>query len=485
MNRNASIIATVGPNSSTSKTIHELIDAGVNIFRMNFSHGTHAEHAAAFKIIRKEAEECGKPIAIMMDLQGPKIRTGEMADNQPVLLEQNAEVILTPVEVPGTADKITVRYNDLANDLEPGDLILIDDGNIRLETIAAEAGEVRARVLTGGPVKSHKGVNLPGTKLSIPPLTEKDFEDLAFGMELGVDAIALSFVSRADNIRTLREAVHSLSDSHLEVPIIAKLERPEAVVNLEEILEESDGVMVARGDLGVEVSPERVPSIQKRIIHSANLQGKLVITATQMLESMINSPTPTRAEASDVANAVFDGSDTLMLSGETAIGAYPVEAVLTMNRIISDAEKHMEDWGADYRDTQKFTDDDATATTHAARHLAEDRGVCAIAVFTRSGRTALLMSKARPRVPIYAFTPEPETYRRMAFYWGVKPHLIPMADSVEKMSEILEDSLLSSRVFNPGDQVVLIASLPIGAMGPANLTLLHTFRESKSPEPWQ
>jgi len=274
MNRNASIIATVGPTSSASEAIHKLIDAGVNVFRMNFSHGTHADHAAAFKRIRAAAEQCGKPVAIMMDLQGPKIRTGEMADSKPVILEQNAEVILTPVEVPGTADKITVRYTDLAKDLEPGDLILIDDGNIRLETISTDSDEVLARVLTGGLVKSHKGVNLPGTKLSIPPLTEKDMEDLAFGMELGVDAIALSFVSRAENIRSLREAVRSLSDSHLQMPIIAKLERPESVVNLEEIIEESDGVMVARGDLGVEVSPERVPSIQKKIIHSANLQGK-------------------------------------------------------------------------------------------------------------------------------------------------------------------------------------------------------------------
>jgi len=484
MKRKARIIATIGPSSSSSDVVRKLINAGVNIFRLNFSHGTHEDHSRSFKIIRKEAADLNQPVAIMMDLQGPKIRTGEMKDGQPAILEKGKHVLLTTSEVPGTAEKFTIRYNELPEDLSSGDLILIDDGKIRLETVDTSRCEVTALVLTGGKVKAHKGVNLPGTKLSIPPLTEKDKRDLAFGMELGVDVIALSFVSRAENINILRSAVQDLSSSKLEVPIIAKLERPESVTNLEEILEAADGVMVARGDLGVEVSPERVPSIQKRIIHTANIQNKMVITATQMLESMISIPTPTRAESSDVANAVFDGSDTLMLSGETAIGKYPIEVVETMNCIITDAEEHAEEWGWDYRLEKAPTTDDAAATTHAARHLAEDRGVCAIAVFTRSGRTALLMSKARPNVPVYAFTPEPETYRRMAFYWGVQPFLIPMADSVEKMSAILEEALLTSRTFTPGDQVVLVASLPIGAMGPANLTLLHTIREGKKDKPW-
>ncbi|MBN1265873.1 MAG: pyruvate kinase [Anaerolineales bacterium] len=484
MNRNARIIATVGPNSSSAAKIRQLINAGVNVFRLNFSHGTHEDHAQAVQKIRKAASETGQPTAIMMDLQGPKIRTGEMADGQKVILEEGKQVILSTSEVTGTAENFTVRYSELTSDLAPGDLILVDDGKIKLEAVDISSKEVTALVLTGGEVKAHKGVNLPGTKLSIPPLTEKDKDDLAFGIELGVDVIALSFVSQAKNIHILRSAIQELSTSKLEIPIIAKLERPESVENLEEILEAADGVMVARGDLGVEVSPERVPSIQKRIIHTANIRNKVVITATQMLESMITSPTPTRAESSDVANAIFDGSDTLMLSGETAIGEYPIEAVKTMNRIITDAEQHAEEWGWDYRSDQVSTSDDATATTHAARHLAEDRGVCAIAVFTRSGRTALLMSKARPRVPIFAFTPEPETYRRMTLYWGVQPVLIPMADSVEKMSVILEEALLNSRTFKPGDQVVLIASLPIGAMGPANLTLLHTIREGKGTAPW-
>jgi len=484
MSQNARIIVTVGPGSANPAAINRLIHAGANIFRLNFSHGTHEDHKAAVQMIRKEAEETGKPIAILMDLQGPKIRTGEMSDELPVILEEGKPVILCTDEVIGSADRFTVRYPQLTGDLSPGDLILIDDGKIRLEALEVRAREITAVVRTGGEVRPHKGVNLPGTRLSIPPLTEKDLDDLAFGIKLGVDAIALSFVSKADNIRILRETVHSLNTSSLEIPIIAKLERPEAVQNLVEILNAADGVMVARGDLGVEVSPEKVPSIQKLIIHEANHNQKMVITATQMLESMISSPTPTRAEASDVANAVFDGSDVLMLSGETAIGKYPVEAVETMQRIIADAEEHTDEWGLDYRPVLSETSDDAAATTHAARLLAEDRGVCAIAVFTRSGRTALLMSKARPRVPIYAFTPEPETYRRMAFYWGVQPFLIPMAESVEGMSAILEDALLSSRTFSEGDQVVLVASLPIGAMGPANLTLLHTIRETRGA-PWQ
>jgi len=293
-------------------------------------------------------------------------------------------------------------------------------------------------------------------------------------LEQGVDAVAMSYVRTADDLIDLRNAIVGYDPDFRSLPIIAKLERPGAVEQLDAILDVCDGVMVARGDLGVEVSPERVPSLQKHIIQRANIEMKTVITATQMLETMINHPHPTRAEASDVANAVFDGSDALMLSGETAIGKYPTKSVETMNRIILDAEKHAPEWGYRSKDEIVTTTDDAVATTHAARSLANDRNVAAIAVFTRSGRTARLMSKVRPRVPIIAFTPEQTTYHLMPLLWGVIPNLIPMAHSVEEMIERVREACLASGIVRPGQQVVMVASLPIGAMGPPNFTLLHT-----------
>jgi pyruvate kinase len=333
---------------------------------------------------------------------------------------------------------------------------------------------METEVIVGGPLGSNKGINLPGVNLSSPALTPKDRIDLAFGLEQGVDAVAMSYVRMADDLIDLRNAIVAYDPDFRSLPIIAKLERPGAVERLDAILDVCDGVMVARGDLGVEVSPERVPSLQKHIIQRANIEMKTVITATQMLETMINHPHPTRAEASDVANAVFDGSDALMLSGETAIGKYPTKSVETMNRIILDAEKHSPKWGYRLKDEIVTTTDDAVATTHAARSLAHDRNVTAIAVFTRSGRTARLMSKARPRVPIIAFTPEQTTYHLMALLWGVIPNLIPMAHSVEEMIERVREACLASGIVRPSQQVVMVASLPIGAMGPPNFTLLHT-----------
>lgn len=485
MNRRAKIIATIGPATTHLEGIRALAEAGMNIARLNFSHGKHADHETAIDLLRQVSAERGRPIAIMLDLQGPKIRTGELAGNQPVLLKEGSEMVLTIRDVPSQEGLISIRYAHLIQDVNIEDRVLIDDGRIELEVLSKSDTDMRVRVLVGGSIKAHKGVNLPGVKLSIPPLTEKDLADLRFGIKLGVDIIAMSFVCTAADVLALRDQINNLCEHPLKPPIIAKLERPEAIQNLDAILAVSDGVMVARGDLGVEMRPEKVPSIQKQIIQAANLANKLVITATQMLDSMIQNPTPTRAEASDVANAVFDGSDALMLSGETAIGDYPVEAVKTMHRIICDAESHSQDWGHIEPPVSAPTDDDAEATTHAAWYLAQDRNVNAIAVFTRSGCTALYMSKARPQMSILAFTPEPATYQRMAIYWGVTSLLIPMADSVEEMSAILEDALIARGKFIAGEQVVLIASLPIGAMGPANLTLLHTIREKRGEKPWQ
>jgi pyruvate kinase len=367
-----------------------------------------------------------------------------------------------------------VKYPSLPNDVKPGDRILLDDGSIELKVTRVEAPEVKTEILVGGKLGSHKGINLPGVKLSAPAITTKDIQDLTFGLEHRVDLIALSYVRLPEDLHQLRQSITEIEPRCENLPLIAKLERPEAIHHLDAILEVCEGVMVARGDLGVEVSAERVPSLQKQIIQRANAKLKIVITATQMLETMIHNPRPTRAEASDVANAVFDGSDALMLSGETAIGEFPICTVRTMDRIICDAEEHAHKWGYQPLDVETSKLDDAVATTHAARSLAQDRNVAAIAVFTRSGRTAQLMSKARPKVPILAFTPENPTYNLMAIHWGVVPFLVPMAHTVEQMIDRVRDACLASGIVQIGEQVVVVASLPVGAMGPPNFTLLHT-----------
>jgi pyruvate kinase len=329
-------------------------------------------------------------------------------------------------------------------------------------------------VLLGGDLSSHKGVNLPGAQLTIPGFTEKDKADLAFGLEQGIDAVAISFVCTANDIEIVRQAIREFSPKRSETPIIAKLERPEALENLDSILKAADGVMVARGDLGVEMSPAFVPIAQKKIIQAANHAGKIVITATQMLDSMINNPRPTRAEASDVANAVFDGTDAVMLSGETASGKYPLESVQMMDAIVREAEMHFSEWGNVSRVPDEESQDDAIAITRAARELAHDRNVTAIAVFTQTGHTSLLMAKARPRVPILAFTPDEKTYLRMGLYWGVTPFLVPFASTMEEMLAIVESAIISSTTLQPGQQIVLISGFPIGSFRAPNFAFLHT-----------
>lgn len=474
MERRAKILVTLGPACSSKAAIQKLVAAGADGVRLNFSHGDRAEHAAMIQRVRDLAGQLDQPITILQDLQGPKLRTSNNAGGDPIHLEQGKRVTITTAPGESEPGRIHVDYEPLPRDVHPGDRILIDDGRIELTTRSTSETEVEAEVVVGGELKSHKGINLPGVKLSAESMTDKDRQDLKFGLEQGVDMIAMSFVRRGEDIAQVDRLIEEHTGDGLLIPVIGKLERQEALDNLEDILEESDGVMVARGDLGVEVAAERVPSLQKRIISAANAHNRLVITATQMLESMVRNPRPTRAEASDVANAIFDGSDVLMLSGETAVGSYPVRSVETMRRIIMDAEAHTLEWGFKPLQEERATADDATATTQAASDLAEDRGAGAIGVFTRSGRTALLMSKARPSVPILAFTPERQTYNRMALFWGVEPHLIPMADSVEEMIGHVERALLDAGAAQDGDRVVIVASLPVGALGPANMTYLHT-----------
>jgi pyruvate kinase len=476
MTRRAKIIVTIGPATNSMDKIHQLVEAGMDVARLNMSHGTQEEHASVFHDIREVSQQLQKSIGILLDLCGPKIRTGEITDGIPIQIKSGTKLILTSKPVLGSSSRIYVNHSYLSKDLNIGDNVLIDDGRIELTVTKVQDDEIETEVVNGGMLGSKKGVNFPGVTLSAPSFTPKDHKDLTFGLELGVDAVALSFVRNPSNIEDLRKAIYEIDPEKETIPIIAKLERPEALDHLEEILDQADGVMVARGDLGVEVSPEKVPSIQKEIIQQAITKRKIAITATQMLDSMVQNPRPTRAEASDVANAIFDGSDSLMLSGETAIGQYPIRAVQTMERIIIDAESHAQEWGLQRPTAVADFDEDAIATTMAARELAQDRQTQAIAVFTRSGRTARLMSNARPDVPILAFTPEEVTYHQMAFLWGVQPQWVPMSHSVEEMIEHVERVLVSSLQIPRGEQVILVASLPIGAMGPANFTYLHTIQ---------
>lgn len=474
MKRKAKIIATIGPASSSPEILEKLIDAGMNVARLNLSHGTHHDHRQACERIREISDRRGSSVGILIDIQGPRIRTGPLHSDQEAVLETGSIVRISSDPHPSTSDLFQIDYPYLFDDLEIGDRILIADGQIEIKVVKITSGEIEGEVLSGGILGANKGVNFPGVDLSISGLQEKDYEDLAFGLKLQVDAVAMSFVSSGEDMKALRKTIVEISPQNEHLPIIAKLERPQALDHIDSILHHSDGVMIARGDLGVEVSPEKVPSLQKQIITQTLTRRKFAITATQMLETMIHHPSPTRAEASDIANAVFDGSDALMLSGETSIGAHPVKSVLTMDRIIRDAESHASEWGIRTQAKNFELLEVATATTVAARDLAQNCAVNAIAVFTRSGRTARLIANARPMEPILAFTPEPETYRQMAILWGVEPHLVPMSDSVEGMIEHVETALLGSKRIARGEKVVLVASLPIGAMGPANFILLHT-----------
>ena len=478
MNRKAKIVATIGPASQDESVLERLIQAGVNVARMNFSHGTHEEHAERIAIIRRISEKLKVPVGILQDLQGPKIRVGELP--APLQLSEGEIVCLYAAGTTPPSDegqKIPVDFRQLFDSVRTSDRLLLDDGRLTLEAVSVKERTLTARVVVGGPLSSHKGINLPGVRLRIPGFTEKDEADLAFGILQNVDAVAISFVRSAEDIKKVRYAMERFSNGKRQPLLIAKLEKPEAMDNLDSILDDVDGVMVARGDLGVELPPERVPALQKRIIRTANARGKLVITATQMLESMINNPLPTRAEASDVANAIFDGTDAVMLSAELASGKYPVELVQMMDRIICEAESHFLEWGTETTSSNEFTANDAASMACAAQALANDKNVTAIACFTMQGQTAWLISKIRPRVPIMAFTPALETWRRLAFLWGVNPHQVPFANSLEEMLSYVDSALMHSEVVKSGEQVVLVCGFPVGAVRPPNMALLHTVGE--------
>ncbi len=483
MLRNAKIVATLGPSSSSEEMLTKLIRAGVDVTRLNFSHGTHDEHAERIRLVRKVSAEIGKPVAILQDLQGPKMRVGVL--DQPIELTAGQKVVFvnpsekTPKGVSSGATVVPMEFPELAMSVATGNRILLDDGNMDLTVTQVLGDSVEAEVIQGGLLKSHKGVNLPGSALPIPGFTEKDREDLEFGLSQGIDAVAVSFVRTPQDIETVRQAIKTFAPDRLEnTPIIAKLERPEALQNLDGILEKTDGVMVARGDLGVEMPPATVPTAQKRIIEAATRQGKYVITATQMLESMIENPRPTRAETSDVANAVYDGSDAVMLSGETAAGKFPLETVMMMDAIIRQAEEHMNEYGRCHPPADEPTLDDSLSLVRAARELAFDRDVAAIAVFTRTGHTAELMSKARPLVPIMAFTPDERTYPTLAMYWGVTPFLTPTAFTMEEMIQHVEHALVTMTALRAGQQVILISGFPVSRFRRPNFLMMHTVGEN-------
>ncbi|NMC45718.1 MAG: pyruvate kinase [Chloroflexi bacterium] len=477
-NRRTKIVATIGPTSESEEILEQLINCALDVARLNFSHGSHASHGIQIKRIRAIAEKLGESIPILQDLQGPKLRVGDLpADAMQLKAGEIIRFYCSSTNLKLYKDAIpTIPLDipDVFSSLSVGNRVLLDDGKLEMQITEVGESEALAKVMLGGLLKSNKGVNLPGISLHIPGFTEKDREDLVFGLSQDVDAIAISFVRGPEDVEHVRDAIREIDPTKTNTPIIAKLELPEAIKNLAAIVDCADGVMVARGDLAVETSAAVVPIIQKEIIQMANRKAKLVITATQMLDSMIHNPRPTRAEASDVANAIFDGSDAVMLSGETASGEYPVESVKMMAAIIGEAELNFNRWGKLVHSKHEDNEDDAMALSLAARELATERDVSAVAVFTQSGRSALLQSKARPNVPILAFTPVQSTYQRLGMYWGVIPFLVPFSNTLEDMINHVEETMFQFTDIKKGQKVIIVSGFPIGAMRSTNLALLHT-----------
>ena len=466
--RRAKIICTIGPSCNTEAMLREMMRLGMDVARLNFSHGTHPDHARNIARLRRAAKQEGRTICILQDLQGPKIRTGRLKDHEPVLLKTGSLVTITPRDVLGTTVLISTTFQGLAHEVRPGSRILLSDGLIELRVTQVRGSDVECEVINGGLLGEHKGINLPGAALSIPALTAKDRADLEFGLKHGVDIVALSFVRSAADVRSVKQII---SERGLEVPVIAKLEKPQALKRLEEIFEASDGVMVARGDLGVEMPAEKVPVIQKYVIRRAADWRKPVIIATQMLESMIENPRPTRAEASDVANAVFDGTDAVMLSAETATGSYPRETVAMMAKIVVEAESNMAEFTQPRR-RQARRLSIAEAICESIAHAAEDLHMGAIAVFTESGNTALLISKYRPLAEIYAFCRTQVVCNRLNLLWGVQPVVRDQALTAEEMLLAAEQELLRRGRVKTGDVLGVVAGTQM-ASGSTNFMRLH------------
>ena len=465
--RHSKIVCTIGPASRDPRILKRLLAAGMDVARLNFSHGSHAEHLSCMQSLRATANKLGKTIAILADLQGPKIRTGPLAGGIPVLLRAGQKFTITTAKILGDSTRVNTTFLPLPKEVHRGDRILLSDGLIELRVENISGRNVNCHVVNGGALGEHKGINLPGVNLRVPALTPKDKADLKFALAHGADYIAVSFVRRPEDVLLAKSLIRRAKK---ETPVIAKLEKPEAIENLEGILRVADGVMVARGDLGVEMNPERVPVVQKNIIARAREFRRPVITATQMLESMTENPRPTRAEASDVANAIFDGSDAVMLSAETASGKYPVEAVSMMARIIEEAEASIPEFARPAtQEKLKVAETVAELVCHASREL----HMKWIVVFTHSGFTARLISRYRPLVPIAAFSPEAETRRRLALVWGVAPLEIPNLRKVDQLAEISEKRLLQEKLVHKGDVIAIVAGTPMGVRGTTNFMKFH------------
>ncbi len=461
------IIATIGPASIKKTTLRRMILAGMDMARINMSHGDHAQHREIIKNIRELSAELKKPVGIILDLRGPKIRTGRLKGGRAVYLKKNSKIRITVREIEGDENVISTTYKGLVKDVKIGDRILLDNGLIELKVVDKEEDAVICKVLNSGLLGENKGINLPGVKISVPTLTEKDKKDVEFGVNNDIDYFALSFVRTAENIKELKSLISSYGK---EIPVIAKIEKPEAVKNIDHILEVADAVMVARGDLGVEIRPEQVPGVQKSIIYKSILANRPVITATQMLESMTENPLPTRAEASDVANAIYDGSDAVMLSEETAAGRYPVRSVQMMARIAFRAEKSP---FMKYNiQPEKEPEDIVYAVARSAVNISEDVDSKAIMVFSVSGRTAKLISRYRPARPIFSFSPEVKVYNRLSLVWGINPLIVPAIQDAKRLLEEGEKIMLQSGLLKKGDLVIVVTGLALKA-GSTNLIKIH------------
>ncbi|MDA0265554.1 MAG: pyruvate kinase [Cyanobacteria bacterium] len=460
------IVATIGPASSTHETLLQMVHAGMSVARLNFSHGSYAEHTRMIDLLRQVSRETDHPITLLQDLQGPKIRVGTLAPEGIELLE-GATLTLVPTGKEEQPTDITIDYPYLADEAEPGMQVLLDDGLLELKIETVAPARVTCRVVQGGLLKSRKGVNLPDLSLQLPAMTEKDEKDLAFGVSQGVDWVSLSFVRRADDIVALKQRLVELGAP--ETPVIAKIEKPQAIANLDAILAVTDGVMVARGDLGVEMKAEKVPLLQKRIIQACNRKSIPVITATQMLDSMIHNPRPTRAEASDVANAIIDGTDAVMLSGESAVGKFPVRAVQMLARIAQDVEPELS-----FVNNPPETSDATHALSEALKTIDKTLDLQCIVSFTESGYTAMIAAAERPKSPVVALTPDRDVYHRLNLVWGVKPILIDeRMGTFETMVSQAEACLLERKMTAPGDMVLMLGGIPASLRQGTNFLKIH------------
>ena len=465
MKRRAKIVCTLGPATHSFEGVRGLVYAGMDVARLNFSHGTYAQHREAYLWVRQASDESGRGVGVLADLQGPKIRLGTFAAG-PVVWATGETVVITTDPVEGTHDRVGTTYAGLAADVSAGDRLLVDDGRVGLRVLSVDGPDVTLLVTEGGPVSNNKGLSLPGIGVSVPALSEKDEDDLRFALRLRVDMIALSFVRTAADVVRVHEI---MAEEGIRLPVLAKIEKPQAVDNLEEIVDAFDGLMVARGDLGVEMPLERVPLVQKRAVQAAREKAKPVIVATQMLESMIGASRPTRAEASDVANAVLDGADAVMLSGETSVGAYPVEAVATMARIVVAAE---EDLARVPRVLAEPTSISG-AIARAAAEVGRTVGASALVAFTQSGNTARLLAEHRSPIPLLAFTPVPEVRSQLTLTWGVETFLVPPVQHTDEMVRQVDGAMLGLGRMQPGEYVTIVAGSPPSTSGSTNAMRVH------------